>query len=78
MSYHCEYNYKITGSYLPVSKNSRPKNLKKTQGSKKLKAHFQQSNQGIGVNLRFKLKKVIEGQSLRDLLLNIKISEDFG
>ena len=41
-------------------KNSGPKKLKKSPPPKKLKGHFEQKTQCIGVNSRFQLKKTKE------------------
>ena len=42
--------------FCPFQKNSRPKKLKKSPPPKKLKGHFEQKTQCVGVNLRFQLK----------------------
>ena len=47
---------KLQAFFCPFQKNSGPKKLKKSPSQKKLKAHFEQKTQCLGVNLRFPLK----------------------
>ena len=42
--------------FLPVSKKLRAQKTQKISASKKLKGHFEQKTQCVGVNLRFQLK----------------------
>ena len=64
--------------FCPFQKNSGPKKLKKTPPLKKLKGHFEQKTQCVGVNLRFQLKNLKKIRHLKPILTDFMvINENF-